>query len=119
MKPLETNVAYGPLRRPIIGSHGLHSDNIEWQPTESPGFWVKALFDDESSGARTTLMRIDPGAFAELHSHDQVEEILVLDGEFCDQHATYRPGDYCVRAIGAAHTAGSEEGCTVLLIYRS
>jgi anti-sigma factor ChrR (cupin superfamily) len=51
-------------------------------------------------------------------SHDELEEILVLSGEFSDDERTYRTGDYCVRAPGALHTARSERGCTMLVIYR-
>jgi anti-sigma factor ChrR (cupin superfamily) len=63
-------------------------------------------------------MRVDAGAFAPSHTHDQLEEIMVIEGEFFDEDCTYRAGDYCVRAPGTPHTSGSHDGCTVLLIYR-
>ncbi len=107
-----------PLTRPSAGSHLLAPATMEWQPTDTPGFWLKPLLADDASGGTTSLMLIDPGAFAESHFHDQLEEILVLDGPFDDEENSYGPGDYCVRAPGAAHTAGSVDGCTVLLIYR-
>ncbi|MCU1401344.1 MAG: hypothetical protein JWN62_4453 [Acidimicrobiales bacterium] len=108
------------LTRPTAGSHCTRTAEMEWQQTDTPGFWIKVLYDESGTPTRgnTQLMRVDPGTFADFHDHDQVEEIYVLDGEFTDQFTTYRAGDYCLRAIGATHRAGSESGCTVLLIYR-
>lgn len=105
------------MERPARGSHVVDPAAREWEATDTPGFWTKPLLAD-TSGGTTSLMRIDPGAFAELHGHEQLEEILVLDGEFADQERTYGPGHYCVRAPGAQHTASSTTGCTVLLVYR-
>ena len=106
-----------PLPRIESGSRHLVPDAIDWQPTEAPGFWVKPLLDD-GAGGTTLLMRIDPGASVGSHSHHELEEILVLEGEFTDEDRTHRAGDYCLRAPGAPHVAGSKTGCTVLLVYR-
>jgi anti-sigma factor ChrR (cupin superfamily) len=111
--------ASAPLARPNHGSHRLDANALAWLPTESPGFWVKPLLADAASGARTELMRIDPGAHVGERSHDQLEEIYVLSGEFSDAERTYGPGDYCVRAVGAVHVASSKTGCTMLLVYRA
>ena len=99
---------------------------MDWVETDTPGFWIKVLLDETgahtSAGhpthGNTQLMRVDVGAFADFHDHTQLEEIYVLDGEFTDQYTTHRAGDYCVRAIGEPHRAGSDTGCTVLLVYR-
>jgi anti-sigma factor ChrR (cupin superfamily) len=115
----KNRTGFAPLARPSQGSHHLDANALAWQPTEAAGFWVKPLLTDASSGARTELMRIDPGAYAGAHSHDRLEEIFVLSGEFSDEERTYRPGDYCVRAVGAIHVASSKTGCTVLLVYRT
>ena len=115
----EKGTVSAPLARPAHGSHHLDATALAWQPTEAPGFWVKPLLADGAGGARTELMRIDPGAYAGAHSHDQLEEIYVLEGEFSDEERTYRPSDYCVRAVGAVHVASSKTGCTVLLVYRA
>ena len=106
------------MDRPEHGSHVLDPSTAEWLPTETPGFWEKALLVDGDQGS-TTLMRVDPGAYFGPHHHDQLEEVLVLEGEFSDQYRTYGPGQYCVRAPGAEHTSYSTGGCTVLLVYRS
>ena len=115
----EKSTASAPLARPNQGSRHLDASALDWQPTDAPGFWAKPLLKDPATGARTELSRMDPGAYVGAHSHDQLEEILVLSGEFSDEERTYRPGDYCLRAPGALHTTRSEHGCTVLVIYRT
>ena len=57
-----------------------------------------------------TWRHFAPGA--ELHAHDEVEQIYVVEGSFYDQEKTYGAGDYIVRAPGAMHTAGSEGGAS-------
>jgi anti-sigma factor ChrR (cupin superfamily) len=115
----ERRTNFAPLPWPSEGSHHLEGDALDWQPTDAAGFSVKPLLSDPATGARTELWHMEPGAQVGAHSHDQLEEILVLSGEFSDDERTYRAGDYCVRAPGALHTARSERGCTVLVIYRS
>ncbi len=94
------------------------ADSCDWAATDALGFWIKPLLDDGSRGS-TALMRIDAGASADFHQHDQLEEILVLDGSFSDQDRSYGPGQYCIRAPGTSHTTMSATGATVLLVYRS
>ncbi|HKF71514.1 MAG TPA: cupin domain-containing protein [Stellaceae bacterium] len=114
----ESRSSAAPLPRSELGSRHLQSGAMAWQVTDDAGFWIKPLFEDAASGSRTLLMRMDPGAQVGARSHDELEEILVLSGEFSDHERTHKQGDYCVRAPGAVHTARSERGCTMLVIYR-
>src|SRR3981189_752739 len=109
-------VALGP---DVKGSHFLDAPALQWPACESPGFDLVTLFQNPSSGESTALMRVAPGASTGSHSHDLFEEIYVLDGEFSDEESTYLRGQYCVRSPGTLHTAASEHGCVLLLIYRS
>ena len=95
----------------------LKSREIPWQGSDAPGFWVKPLIEDDHQGIRTWLMKVDPGAFSDMHGHSEYEQIYVLEGAFYDQDHEYGPGDFIVRAPGALHTAGSKEGAVVLLFY--
>ena len=56
-------------------------------------------------------------AHAAPHSHDQVEHVYVLEGSFSDEYGTYHAGDYLVRSPGSDHSAQTERGATVLLMY--
>ena len=109
--------AMKPLALPRRESESLDTAALDWQDCGAVGFTVKPLLEDSDSGLRTWLMKVDAGAFSELHSHDEIEQIYVIEGSFYDQHKTYRAGDYIVRAPGAMHTAGSETGALVMLFY--
>lgn len=108
--------ASGNLPLPIEGTRMTRSGGA-WQSTASPGFTVVPLLDDDACGMRTSLMRFEPGCYAALHSHDEVEQIYVIEGEFYDDEMVYGAGDYLVRAAGTPHIAGSREGATVLVVY--
>ena len=105
------------LKMPLGESLMLKSREIPWQGSDAPGFWVKPLIEDDHQGIRTWLMKVDAGAFSDMHGHSEYEQIYVLEGAFYDQDHEYGPGDFIVRAPGALHTAGSEEGAVVLLFY--
>ena len=101
---------------PHSGSSYL-SASADWQPSELPGFWIRNLLVDPAASATTMLMKIDPGAFAGLHSHTELEQVYVLEGSFYDEERVLQAGDYCCRAAGAPHTSGSKDGAIVLLVY--
>jgi anti-sigma factor ChrR (cupin superfamily) len=102
---------------PQTESLDFDSSRVEWQDCGAQGFRIKPLLEDTEAGLRTWLMQVDAGAFSPLHAHDEIEQIYVLDGSFYDQVKTYRPGEFIVRAPGAMHSAGSEDGAVVLLFY--
>ena len=103
----------GPLAE---GSVYRAAAAARWEATGEPGFWCKRLH--EVPGQRTWLMRVDPGAWSPPHAHeDELEQIYVLEGSFHDDDRVMRAGDFCCRAPGAMHSAGSEEGAIVLLVY--
>ena len=89
---------------------------VEWEASEDSGFRYKPLF--EAPGQRTWLMRVEPGAWSPPHAHEgELEQIYVLEGSFYDDDRLMRAGDFCCRAPGAMHSAGSDEGAVVLLVY--
>jgi anti-sigma factor ChrR (cupin superfamily) len=100
----------------IDGSTYLRPDHIAWQP-DGDKYWVKALYDRPDKGERVCLARLEPGASFGMHAHDEVEHIYVLSGSFRDQNRTLRAGDYAYREPGAQHTADTDEGAVLLLVY--
>jgi len=102
---------------PATGTKAIGSAVLPWQPSETPGFWIKPLLEDARAGQKTWLMKIDAGAFAPLHAHEELEQIYVLEGTFYDQDRSYAVGDFIARAPGAQHSAGSRDGAVMLLIY--
>lgn len=104
------------LTVPASGSAVLRAGS-DWRPSDTPGFWVKPLVEDDAAGIRTWLMKSDPGAVSTLHSHAEIEQIYVLEGQFSDAEGTYGPGDFIVRAPGASHLSSCENGSLSLVIY--
>ena len=103
----------GPLAR---GSAYRAAAETEWKTTDEPGFLYKPLY--EVPGLHTCLMRVEPGAYSPPHAHEgELEQIYVLEGSFYDDERLMRAGDFCCRAPGAMHSAGSDEGAVVLLVY--
>ncbi len=98
------------------GTEYVDPGAMEWA-AEGPKFWTKLLHQDSARGQRTMLMKIDPGASTPLHAHEEIEEIYVLSGSFFDQNRVLKAGDYACREAGAMHTAGSEDGAVLLLVY--
>lgn len=105
------------LPRPDAGTLVARTHGTEWQDCGAEGFWIKPLYEDAASGQRTWLMRVEPGAHAPSHAHDEVEQIYVIEGSFYDEENTYRAGDFAIRAAGVPHTGGSETGAIVMLVY--
>ena len=104
----------GGYTLPPAGSQKIQAG--EWMAGERPGELVRPLIEDPA-GYRTMLLQVTPGPFGELHAHDTIEQIYVLEGDFYDDEASYGPGDFVVRMPGAMHRAGSRDGCTMMVIY--
>ncbi|WP_417516474.1 cupin domain-containing protein [Minwuia sp.] len=109
----------GGLSRPDTGTLVARAaDQTDWQ-VSAPGFLVKPLYEDAGSNQRTWLMKVEPGAYSPPHAHEELEQFLVIEGQFSDGEVTYGPGDFAIRAPGAIHEASSESGALVVLFYSS
>jgi anti-sigma factor ChrR (cupin superfamily) len=80
------------------GSHLIALNLIDWTNVE-PGVYMKTIYKDAATGESTIMMKLDPGTRSSMHSHDKLEEVLVLEGSFSGQHNTYTKGQYCIRAV--------------------
>jgi anti-sigma factor ChrR (cupin superfamily) len=91
--------------------------DTDWEATDSEGFWVKKLYENEQRGERTWLMRVDAGAYSPSHAHEEFEQVYVLEGSFYDDDRLVKAGDYCARSPGAMHSTTSDGGALMLVIY--
>ena len=57
----------------------------------------------EETGHATSLVRYTPDSVFPTHVHSGGEEILVLKGEFSDEHNDYPTGSYLRNPIGTKH----------------
>lgn len=113
--PVEDRSCIAPLASAV--SAYTSAVDTQWEPTDSDGFWVKRLYEDDARGEYTWLMRIDAGASTPPHAHEAFEQVYVLDGSFYDDDRLVRAGEFCARSPGAVHSAASDEGAVMLVIY--
>ena len=91
--------ASSALPLPVAGTLVARTHGSEWVESGTEGFWIKPLFEDKASGQRTWLMRVDPGASAPTHTHEETEQIYVIEGSFYDEENTYRAGDFAILSL--------------------
>ncbi len=95
------------IRSPII----LDTRLVEWQSTENDGVTTKDLRSDPGNGARTWLMKVEPGAALPWQSSSVTREGYLADGQFQDSECvgglantwTYLPGGYFYRPPDTFH----------------
>lgn len=73
-----------------------------WEAT-SPGVLRKLLHVNADEGWQAFLLKVDPGASIAPHSHSQLEECVVLEGEFEIDGETVRKGDLHLGFAGHDH----------------
>lgn len=97
----------------------LRSTELPWQNSPAAGVQRRLLARDGDEDARaTSVVRYEPGAVFAPHTHPQGEEIMVLDGEFADEHGTYPAGTYIKNPNGTTHAPRSATGCTLFVKLR-
>jgi anti-sigma factor ChrR (cupin superfamily) len=101
---------------PLPTSGSIKVTSNRWQPGMRPGETNLSLIDD-LRGYRTMVTKVCPGPLGEMHAHDAIEQIYVMEGDFFDDDASYGPGDFVLRMPGTLHRAGSKSGCTMLIVY--
>jgi len=93
---------------------------MDWQASPSPTVWRKRLdlIGGQENGRVTSVVRYDPGSSFHGHDHPDGEEILVLEGEFCDEHGRYPAGTHLLNPEGFHHAPFSDTGCTLFVKLR-
>lgn len=93
--------------------------NMQWQPSPSGTVWRKPLYREGGEfGPVTSIVKYDAGGKFHTHSHPEGEEILVLSGEFCDNHGRYPAGTFLLNPDGTQHAPYSDQGCTLFVRLR-
>jgi anti-sigma factor ChrR (cupin superfamily) len=97
----------------------LRSTELPWRPSPVTSVQRRLLARDGGEDARaTSIVRYAPGASFPSHAHPGGEEIMVLDGEFADEHGTYPAGTYLKNPPGTSHAPRSDVGCTLFVKLR-
>lgn len=98
----------------------LHTDLIRWEPfvvPDSVGYaWSKTLSKDEETGARTVLVRYEPGFRAGASTSTWPADIYTLAGGMSCRDRTYNQDTYHYRPAGTPiGPTYSPEGITRLI----
>ncbi len=97
----------------------LRSEELPWQRSPAAGVQRRLLSREGDEDARAiSVVRYEPGATFSAHTHPQGEEIMVLEGEFEDEHGFYPAGTYIKNPPGSTHAPRSPAGCTLFVRLR-
>jgi putative transcriptional regulator len=101
--------------RPLFDFLGFDADRVPWK-SKLPGFKEYDL--GEIDGCHTQLLWLRPGRKIPDHTHDGLELVLVLDGDFTDASGHYGPGDIALSDDTVDHRpiAGTERPCICLSV---
>ena len=112
---LALRIAEETGKPPVLPSARQWSEP-EWEQV-SPGIECKLLATDNERNRVSMLVRLAPGASYPAHTHADVEELHLLDGELWIDERKLFPGDYNYGAPGAGDDrVWSKTGCTCVLI---
>jgi anti-sigma factor ChrR (cupin superfamily) len=100
----------GADRPRLVEDTGAESD---WRPGLVEGLRVRSLYAQGGYPENVALVRWAPGTRFQRHTHWGGEEILVLEGEFADEHGRYPEGTWIRSPHGSQHTPFSETGCLI------
>jgi anti-sigma factor ChrR (cupin superfamily) len=84
-----------------------------WRPGLVEGLRVRPLYSQAGYPENVALVRWARGTHFQRHTHWGGEEILVLEGEFCDEHGRYPEGTWIRSPHMSQHTPFSETGCLI------
>lgn len=98
----------------------LYTPEMTWEPDPFfPGdAEVKILRSEAEGGARTLLVRLQPGRKIAPHSHLGVVQHYVLDGEYETEGKIFKAGAYRLLPKEAnVGTISTARGTIILMIY--
>ncbi|MES2295558.1 MAG: cupin domain-containing protein [Pseudomonadota bacterium] len=97
----------------------VDSAPLPWERSPQEGVWRKCLERDGDEVARaTSIVKYEPDSAFAAHEHGLGEEILVLEGVFCDEYGEYPAGTYLRNPPGSRHAPRSEFGCLLFVKLR-
>jgi anti-sigma factor ChrR (cupin superfamily) len=84
-----------------------------WQAAGEEGVDVKPLYEQAGFSDRVRLERWAPNSAPRVRHYEQGAELLVLEGEFSDEHGSYTAGTWIRLPIGSDQHTRTNEGCVL------
>ena len=98
----------------------INTNEEQWHTSPSSG--VERLYlerDNMGEFARaSSIVTFESGSKFDNHTHDNGEEIFVLEGIFSDQYGDYPEGTYIRNPHNTDHIPFSNDGCKILVKLR-
>jgi anti-sigma factor ChrR (cupin superfamily) len=91
-------------------------ENMPWIDT-GPGNKMKILYHDKATGLLTVMSKLAPGAGIPEHTHEDLEQTLVLEGSLEDDEGACTAGNFVIRPKGSRHAPVAPNGCTMLVFF--
>jgi anti-sigma factor ChrR (cupin superfamily) len=91
-------------------------EHMPWIET-GPGNKMKILYHDKATGMLTVLTKLEPGAGIPAHTHEDLEQTLVLEGSLDDDEGSCTAGNFVMRPKGSRHAPVAPNGCTMLVFF--
>ena len=118
--PADTPPSSGRDSRPIPTDWGHNYVDVgamAWQQSPTPGSRQKVLYDDPTTGRRTVLFDVAPGATIALHEHPDIEQTFILEGRLVDHMGECTAGNFVWRSPGSRHTAHCPDGARYIVFF--
>ena len=100
-----------------LASRFVELEAMPWIDTPNPGMKVKVLYHDPKTGYLTILSKLAPGCGIPEHTHEDLEQTLVLEGSLVDDEGACTAGNFVIRAKGSHHSPVAPNGCTMLVFF--
>jgi len=82
-------------------------------PVQPDMSWLPISYNEERNGCY--VIRMEPGAKTITHTHDRVEDYLILEGELIESDGrVLKPGDFVTNQPGTRHNSRTETGCLLV-----
>ncbi len=93
----------------------MDTNALDWQERAEGTIWQKPLYRQGGYKEWTMLLKLDPGARSQPHTHPGGEEVFVIDGEFADDDGVYPAGTWTRSPPGSGHRIWSDDGAVLLV----
>jgi anti-sigma factor ChrR (cupin superfamily) len=100
-----------------LASRFVDLQSMPWMDTPNPGMKVKVIYHDPKTGFLTMLSKLAPGAGIPEHTHEDLEQTMVLEGSLVDDEGACTAGNVVIRAKGSRHAPVAPDGCTMLVFF--
>ena len=100
-----------------LASRFIEVDKLPWIET-GPSSRMKVLMHDPKTGMLTVLTKLAPGGRIPEHTHEGLEQTMVLEGwRLVDDEGACTAGNFVIRAKGSRHSPVAPNGCTMLVFF--